>query len=157
MSIGVTASSSGETRQGTFTIAIGDVDEFDVTAPVDANALANGVVVGAANGTPVGITASATDADATTNTVSYSLTDNAGGRFAIDPTTGVVTVANGVLLTAPTTHQITVLAVSTDGSTASGTFAVPVTAAPTTISLFDPQATVGQASYKTISHQSNSA
>src|SRR5437762_9607597 len=31
------------------------------------------------------------DSDATTNTVSYSLSNSDGGRFAIDATTGVVT------------------------------------------------------------------
>ncbi|MEZ5670018.1 MAG: hypothetical protein R3F55_21795 [Alphaproteobacteria bacterium] len=41
------------------------------------------------DGAAVGITALATDADAT-DTVSYSLTDDAGGRFAIDAATGVV-------------------------------------------------------------------
>ena len=49
----------------------------------------------ATNGTPVGITAFANDADGT-DTVSYSLDDNAGGRFAIDATTGVVTVAGAI-------------------------------------------------------------
>ena len=58
------------------------------------NGAANTVAENAANGTAVGITALATDADAGT-TISYSLTDNAGGRFAINATTGVVTVAEG--------------------------------------------------------------
>jgi hypothetical protein len=43
----------------------------------------------AINGTTVGITALATDADAT-DTVTYSLDDDAGGRFAVNSTTGVV-------------------------------------------------------------------
>ena len=42
-------------------------------------------------GTAVGLTGLATDADATTN-VTYTLSDDAGGRFAIDANTGVVTV-----------------------------------------------------------------
>ena len=37
----------------------------------------------------------ASDADATTNTITYTLDDDAGGRFAIDANTGVVTVAGG--------------------------------------------------------------
>ncbi|MFA6245773.1 MAG: LamG-like jellyroll fold domain-containing protein [Mucilaginibacter sp.] len=47
----------------------------------------------------------------------YSLTDNAGGRFAINATTGVVSVANGTLLDyeTATSHNITVRA--TDGTT----------------------------------------
>ena len=102
-------SSDTTTTTRTFTITIGDVDEFDVTAPTDTNGTANAVAENAANGTAVGITAAASDADATTNTVTYSLTDDAGGRFAIDANTGVVTVANGSLLNreAAAAHDIT--------------------------------------------------
>ena len=55
----------------------------------------------------------AVDPDGTA-TVTYSLSDNAGGRFTIDASTGVVTVADGSLLNheAATSHQITVLATS---------------------------------------------
>ena len=41
----------------TFTINVSDVDEFDVTAPVDTNAAANAVTENAADGTVVGVTA----------------------------------------------------------------------------------------------------
>ena len=60
-----------------------------------------------------------TDADATTNTVTYSLVDDAGGRFAINGSSGVVTVADGSLLDreAAASHDITVRATSADGST----------------------------------------
>ena len=73
-------------------------------------------------------TALATDADPGT-IISYSLTDDAGGRFAINATTGVVTVANGSLLDyeTATSHNITVLATSTDGSSNSQTFNILVT------------------------------
>lgn len=129
--IEVTATSSdGSSAASTFTIAIGDVDEFDVSTPVDVDGSAGGSVAeNAASGTVVGITAFASDADATNNGLSYSLSDNAGGRFAIDAATGVVTVANGSLLDFETaqSHQIEVLATSADGSTASQTFAVAVT------------------------------
>ena len=77
----------------TFTINVTDVNEFDVGAVSDTNAAANAVDENATNGTTVGITAAASDADATTNTITYTLQDNAGGRFAIDANTGVVTVA----------------------------------------------------------------
>ena len=76
-----------------FSIAIVDADEFDVTAPTDSNAAANAVNENVAIGTTVGITASASDADATTNTVTYSLFDSDGGNFAIDANTGIVTTA----------------------------------------------------------------
>ncbi len=109
-----------------FTIAIGDVDEFDVINPVDANGAANAVNENAANGTTVGITASASDADATTNTVTYTLFDSAGGRFAIDANTGIVTVADGTLLDreAAASHDITVRVTSADGSMADTVFTI---------------------------------
>ena len=66
------------------TINVNDVDEFDVGAVTDSDAAANAVDENAAIGTAVGITASASDADATNNTITYSLHDDDGGRFAID-------------------------------------------------------------------------
>ncbi len=71
----------------TFSIAIVDADEFNVTAPVDGNVAANAVAENVAIGTVVGITASSADGDATTNTVTYSLLDDDGGNFAIDVNT----------------------------------------------------------------------
>jgi CubicO group peptidase (beta-lactamase class C family) len=50
------------------------------------------VAENAANGVVVGLTAQASDPDG--DPVTYSLSNNAGGRFAIDPSTGIVTVAN---------------------------------------------------------------
>ena len=82
------------------TININDVDEFDVGPITDSDATANAVDENAAIGTAVGVTALATDADATNNTITYTLDDNAGGRFAIDGSTGVVTVADGTCSTA---------------------------------------------------------
>ncbi|MDO7877403.1 Ig-like domain-containing protein [Hymenobacter sp. ASUV-10] len=95
-------------------------------AVTDVNAAANTVAENAANGSTVGITASATDPEGTT--LSYSLTNNAGGRFAINASTGVVTVANGALLDfeTNTSHSITVQA--SDGSlTSSQSFTIAVT------------------------------
>jgi Ca2+-binding RTX toxin-like protein len=94
----------------------------------DSNATANTVAENAANGTVVGITALGTDAD-TGATVTYSLTDTAGGRFAINSSTGVITVANGTLLDyeAATSHNVTVLATSSDGSTTNQVFAIAIT------------------------------
>ncbi|WFP52110.1 cadherin domain-containing protein [Methylomonas sp. EFPC3] len=121
-------SSDGSTNSQTFSIAVTNVNDNPVSAITDSNATANSVAENAANGTVVGITALASDAD-TGATISYSLTDNAGGRFAIDSTTGVVTVANGSLLDyeTATSHSITVLATSSDGSTNSQTFSIAVT------------------------------
>ncbi len=49
--------------------------------------------------------------------MSYSLSDDAGGRFAIDAGSGVITVADSAALdyeTAPS-HSVTVTATSSDG------------------------------------------
>ena len=54
------------------TVSVTDVDEFDVTTPTGNN-VTNEIDENAVAGT-VGITASASDADGTTNTVTYSLT-----------------------------------------------------------------------------------
>ena len=63
-----------------------------------SDAGANFVIEHASIGTFVGIAAFASDNDATTNQISYLLDDSAGGRFAIDALTGVVSVANGATI-----------------------------------------------------------
>jgi hypothetical protein len=121
-------SADGSSSSQTFNIAVTDVNEFSVGAVSDANATANTVAENAATGASVGLTANAQDTDGSNNTVTYSLSDNAGGRFAINGSTGVVTVANGSLLNfeSSTTHAITVLATSADGSSSSQTFTIQV-------------------------------
>ena len=71
----------------------------------------------------MGITAQASDGDAT-DSVTYSLVDDAGGRFSIDANTGVVTVADGTLLDreAAASHDIEVTATSSDGSTSTQSY-----------------------------------
>ncbi|MBH0197632.1 MAG: DUF4347 domain-containing protein, partial [Nitrospira sp.] len=124
----VQASDGTLTDTATITINLNDVDEFDVGAITDTNGGTNAVNENAATGTLVGITASASDADATNNTITYSLTDNAGGRFQIDGTTGVVTVLNGGLLNyeSASSHNITVRADSVDGSFSTQTHTINV-------------------------------
>ncbi len=90
------ASSDGSVASQTFSIAINDVDEFDVTVPTDADAAADEVTENVAVGSTVGITADAFDLDATNNTVTYILTSNPDGLFAIDANTGVVTTAAAI-------------------------------------------------------------
>ncbi|MFG0266151.1 MAG: cadherin domain-containing protein, partial [Rhodopirellula sp. JB055] len=79
-----------------------------------------------APGTPVGITADAFDLDATNNTITYSLTDNPGGLFQIDPNTGEVTVATSLDYETASSHEITVTATSSDSSTESQSFTILV-------------------------------
>ena len=110
----------------TFTITVNDVDEFDVGAVTDTDAAANAVNENAVNGTTVGITAAASDADATTNAITYSLTDDAGGRFTIHASTGVVTVAGAIDREAAASYNITVRATSADGSSNTQTFTIGV-------------------------------
>ncbi|GKS64187.1 hypothetical protein YTPLAS72_14910 [Nitrospira sp.] len=70
-----------------------------------------------ANGSHVGFVTTQ-DPDAG-ETFSYSLTDSAGGRFAINASTGEITVANGSLLDyeSSTTHNITVRVTDSGGLT----------------------------------------
>ena len=128
-SIEVTATSTdGSTSTQTFSIGVtDDTSEFSVSAITDSDAAANTVDENVANGTVVGITALATDADGS-DSVTYSLSDDAGGRFTIDSSSGQVTVANGSLLDHETnaSHTITVQATSTDGSTSTETFTINV-------------------------------
>ena len=79
----------------------------------------------AAIGSTVGITALATDADAG-DTVSYALTNDAGGLFTIDSTTGVVTTAGSLDYETATSHTVTVEASSTDGSSDTSDFTINV-------------------------------
>jgi Ca2+-binding RTX toxin-like protein len=94
--------------------------------PVDANKASNAVKGGAAVGTKVGVTAFATDADG--DKVTYSLVDNADGRFSIDASTGVVTVANGSLLNKKiaSEHKIAVAATDPSGASSTSTFEISV-------------------------------
>jgi VCBS repeat-containing protein len=120
-------SQDGSTADQVFTIAVNDVDEFDVTAPADTNAVADAVNENVAIGTLVGIAASASDADATNNDVTYSLSSNPGGLFAIDATTGVVTTAAAIdRESLGASASITVRATSADGSTADQAFSIAI-------------------------------
>src|SRR5215203_4772588 len=122
-------SADGSFSTASFTVTLTDVNEFAVGSVSDTDAGADTVAENAANGTLVGITAHAVDADASGNTISYSLTDNAGGRFAIDGASGEVSVANGTLLNyeTATSHAITVKATSADGSFSTASFTVTLT------------------------------
>ncbi|MFN9911219.1 MAG: cadherin repeat domain-containing protein, partial [Pirellulaceae bacterium] len=103
------------------------MDEFDVTVPTDTDATANNVTENVAVGTTVGITANAFDLDATTNTITYSLTSNPGGLFQIDDNTGVVTTAAAIDREAiGATRSITVRATSSEGSEADQTFSIAI-------------------------------
>ena len=124
-SITAQASDGTQTNSQTFSIGVLDVAP---SAPTDGDPAANAVTEGAANGTAVGFTASSADINGPA--VTYSLSDNAGGRFAIDPNSGIVTVANGSAIdfeTAPS-HAYSITATASDGTlTNSTTVSIGVT------------------------------
>ena len=96
-------------------------------APTDLALSANTVAENAANGTVVG-TVSGTDVDAG-DTKAYSLTDTAGGRFTINSSTGVITVADGSLLNyeSATSHSVTVRVTDSGGLTYDEAFTINLT------------------------------
>jgi VCBS repeat-containing protein len=104
---------STDSNIATVTLAVAAVND----APTDISLSANTVTENAANGTVVGI-ATQVDIDAG-DTRSFTLTNNAGGRFAINSATGSVTVANGALLNfeAATSHAITIRTTDAAGAT----------------------------------------
>ena len=121
--------SGGITYDEVFTINLADNTSEAAVGPIsDSDATADQVSESAANGTAVGVTALATDADAT-DSVTYSLSDDAGGRFAIDANSGVITVADTTLLDyeTQTSHTVEVTATSTDGSTSVQSFTINLT------------------------------
>ena len=120
-------SDDSSTSTQVFTIAVNDVDEFDVGPVSDDNPAANSVSESAGADAPVGITALATDDDLT-DSISYSLMNDAGGRFQIDETSGVVTTTGtGLDHETAQSHDITVKATSDDSSTSTFTFSIAVT------------------------------
>lgn len=117
---------TGQISDAAYTIEVLDTNEAPA-APTDNNGDADMVVEGAAAGAMVGITAAAIDPDLG-DTITYSLTDDAGGRFTIDATTGVVTVASGAVIDyeAAQSHAVTVRATDAAGLYAEESFTIAV-------------------------------
>jgi hypothetical protein len=138
--ITLVATSPGGTNTRTFTIDVVNADEAP-GALSDVDHGANSVSDNAAGGTAVGITASAVDPEG--DPVIYSLSDDAGGRFAIEPDTGAVRVANGTLLVPGTSYAITVVATSSGGM-ASQSYSITVTDLPDALEALDDNASTDQ-------------
>ncbi|MCX7417981.1 MAG: cadherin domain-containing protein, partial [Planctomycetia bacterium] len=118
----VTASdgNGGTTTQN---IAV-SVTNLAPSTPTDGDPAGSTIIVNSANGTTVGTTAVSTDPAG--GTVTFTLTNNAGGRFTINNSSGVVTVANSTLITSASNHTITVQA--SDGVlTSTADFTINVT------------------------------
>jgi hypothetical protein len=112
---------NGQTATQTVFVTVAKVALAPLTDVDDA---VNAVAEGALNGAPIGITARTTSSLGLLLT--YHLTDDANGRFGIDPSTGVVSVANGKLLDGPATHDIRIEARDTSGETSAADFTVTV-------------------------------
>ena len=68
----------------TFTVAVTDGNESDVTNPADSDNDANTVAEDASNGDGTELTASASDADGSNNAITYSVTaQSCSGAFAM--------------------------------------------------------------------------
>ncbi len=119
--------SDGTTNAAADTVFTIDVANAAPTTPSDADTAVNTISEGAANGDLVGVTAFASEPK--TGSVTYSLANDAGGRFAIDATTGVVTVADAAKLNfeSAASHQITVHATDDHGAVSSQVFTIAVT------------------------------
>ena len=116
----------GSTATKDVTITITGTND-PVSTPIDVDAAVNSVAENAASGTLVGVTAHSTDADAT-DTITYSLVDNASGAFQINAGTGVVSVLDGSQIDreSDASLAITVRASSSDGSHADQAFTIAV-------------------------------
>jgi hypothetical protein len=129
----VTATDNGpgaRTGSATVTVNLGDLDEAPVVQPGTFN-----VLQGSANGTVVGtVTASQIDAG---QSVSFSITaGNTNNVFAINASTGQITVANVGQLGGPgTAHVLTVQATDNTAALLSGsaTVTINVTSASQTL------------------------
>jgi hypothetical protein len=94
-----------------FTIIVGNVAP---STPTDTDADANLVLEGAAIGTLAQIDASSTDPNGPP--VTYSLTNDAGGRFTIDPSTGIVTVNGAINFEAIPGGTLQITVAASDGT-----------------------------------------
>ncbi|MCZ8183888.1 MAG: M10 family metallopeptidase C-terminal domain-containing protein [Beijerinckiaceae bacterium] len=89
------------------------LDDFTGDQPIDSDGAFDAVNENAAAGTYTGVTASAVSP--TGAPLTYSLVDNAGGRFQINATTGAITVLNGTLLDVEAQSAWNVTVRATDG------------------------------------------
>ncbi|WP_449394898.1 cadherin domain-containing protein [Devosia riboflavina] len=97
---------------GSTTVVVTSVDD-PMSQLVDSNSASNAASETAAVGTAVGITALASDLD---DIITYRLTNDANGRFAINATTGIVTVASALDFETASSHSITIEATNNNGT-----------------------------------------
>ncbi|BFM17033.1 hypothetical protein R50073_32160 [Maricurvus nonylphenolicus] len=113
---------------GRIQVDVTPVQDGQVLPLTDSDPAANKVIEGASNGSIVNLTGFSTDPDPE-DTITYSLVDNDGGNFTIDPTTGVVTVNADTTGLSGTTRTVIIRADSSDGSFVTGSFDIDVVSA----------------------------
>ncbi|MUI55231.1 Ig-like domain-containing protein [Aliivibrio fischeri] len=132
----IATSTDGSTSQESFDITVTDADgstpsggdtDNDVGPVTDSNAADNTLLENADIGTVVNITGLAVDPDGDDVTYALSQADIDAGLFAIDATTGVVTLIGNLDHEVADSHSITIIATSTDGSTSQESFDITVT------------------------------
>ena len=107
--------------------APGGGDTDNTIGPIsDIDSAANTVSENAAIGDSTGVHADATDLDG--DAISYTLSNNADGRFAINALTGEITVAKDLNFETGDggDHVVSVIATSTDGSTSTKSYTINV-------------------------------
>jgi len=123
--IEVTAhSSDGSSSLKEFVINVLE-DNSPIGPVTDVDNSDNRIYRTATVGTEVGLTGFAQDPDAS-DQVSYSLFDDANGRFAIDSDTGVVTLAREIPGSTASSYDITIKATSTDHTVSAETFTIEI-------------------------------
>nr|WP_236781262.1 Ig-like domain-containing protein [Aliivibrio fischeri] len=132
----IATSTDGSTSQESFDITVTDADgstpgggdtDNDLGPVTDSNAAENTLSENAEIGAVVNITGLATDPDGDDVTYALSQADIDAGLFAIDATTGVVTLIGNLDHEVADSHSITIIATSTDGSTSQESFDITVT------------------------------
>ena len=116
----------------TFVLSVTDISEQPISQVIDVDPVGNRVRENAANGSVVGLTFFASDPDSGPNAVTYSLLDDAGGRFWIHPTLGGIFVLNGAIIDYETAtfYTIRVKATSSDGSSSIASYRIDVSDDP---------------------------
>ena len=96
----------------------------DIGSISDSDSAPNVVSENASVGSRTGITAMASDPG---DSVTYMLTNNAGGRFSIDTNTGVISVAGQLDYESADRHVVDVRATSSDSSFSDAEFTIMIT------------------------------
>ncbi len=120
----VSDTSLGSSLTTNFTLNLTDVNEGDLGLLTDSDTDNNLVDENSPIGTTVGVTALAVDPDGT-DTVTYELAGGEG-KFAIDPNTGVVTVAGALDFETESSYIVAILATSSDGTQTADSFIIDV-------------------------------